>query len=139
MKNTCAVFITDKRKVIVCHPTNSRAMQSWSLPKGICEENETQAHAAAREVFEEIGYKVDEKKLVKMGDFEYLKDKYYTLFLYEVQELPDVKSLKCASYIPDTNQPEVDQIQLIDVCSKVFKMFLNPRQFKIVDSVFGDK
>jgi 8-oxo-dGTP pyrophosphatase MutT (NUDIX family) len=65
-------FICDK-KILLCHSTNSKWFASFMPPKGGIEENESEAEAACRETFEEIGIKVTPEMLGEKHTIKYLR------------------------------------------------------------------
>lgn len=136
MKNTCAAFITDGNHVLVCHPTNNRYYMSWSLPKGCKNNNETQEDAVIRETFEETNISLNKENLIKINDYSYKRDKFYTLFLYKTENLPDIKQLKCTSYIDELKTYEIDGFMYVTFGE--LKKLLNQKQYIIVKSFLTD-
>lgn len=59
MQITCGIFLysTRLKKVLACHATQAR-WNSWSIPKGLKEEDEDAYTAAMRELYEETGIKL---------------------------------------------------------------------------------
>ena len=57
MKTTCGIFLISlDGKLLIGHPTGAnRADGKWSIPKGLLDDNETEAEAAVRECREETG------------------------------------------------------------------------------------
>lgn len=95
---TCAVmYITPQQQILLVHPTGGRH-DGWSLPKGLCEVDESPAEAAARELFEETGLMIDHMLLVDLGRSSYTPEKDYHLFAYYSKTDIDTKSLICESY-----------------------------------------
>lgn len=95
---TCAVmYITPQQQILLVHPTGGRH-DGWSLPKGLCEVDESPAEAAARELFEETGIVIDHTLLVDLGRSSYTTEKDYHLFAYYSPNDIDTKSLICESY-----------------------------------------
>jgi len=136
MKNTCAAFITDGKYVLVCHPTNNKYYMSWSLPKGCKDDNETQYDAVIRETLEETNISLNKDNLIKINDYPYRKNKFYTLFLYKTESLPDIKQLKCTSYINELKIYEIDGFMYVTFDK--LKSLLNQKQYIIIKSFLTD-
>lgn len=136
MKNTCAAFITDGEHVLVCHPTNNKYYMSWSLPKGCKDDNETQYDAVIRETLEETNISLNKDNLIKINDYSYRKNKFYTLFLYKTESLPDIKQLKCTSYINELKIYEIDGFMYVTFDK--LKSLLNQKQYIIIKSFLAD-
>jgi predicted NUDIX family NTP pyrophosphohydrolase len=63
-------------EVLLVHPSgNYNRRAPWSIPKGIPDEGESLAEAAARETKEETGVDVDLSKLTSLGHVEYRKSR----------------------------------------------------------------
>lgn len=133
MKTTCAVLLTDNSNLLIVHPTNSSELCSWGLPKGIVDEGENYDDAAIRELYEETSLKYSKSDLVFIDIFDYHKNKNYALFKLVVDEMPSLNSLKCMSYIDNTNVFEIDKFKIIKY--NEIEKYLNKKQFKIVSSV----
>jgi 8-oxo-dGTP pyrophosphatase MutT (NUDIX family) len=105
-------MVTDGQRVLLGHATRS---PRWDIPKGVAEAGENFADAAARELREETGLVVLPDELVVLGVHSYLRGKDLALFAWKVGQLPDPKSLTCASHfaLPDgTLLPEFDRFGL---------------------------
>lgn len=136
MNITCATFFNDNYNVLIVHPTNERWINGWSLPKGICDPNETYIDAAAREFQEEVGYTLDKTNLISLGIFPYRKNKDFHLFKYDINILPKITNFNCSSYFTTENNqqlPEVDEIKYINI--KNINRYLNLKQLNILKSV----
>ena len=113
---SCGVIIKNELdEVLMCHVTGN---DYFDFPKGVKEENETRIDCAIRETFEETGLDVDWKKLVNLGEFEYLVTKTLHLFQLDVRkDSIDFDKLKCNSYFIDSyskeERLEVDYYQWI--------------------------
>jgi ADP-ribose pyrophosphatase len=61
------------RPALMLHdgPTGPREGNLWELAAGLVEPDETPRHGAARELHEELGFQVDEARLVPLGAFTY--------------------------------------------------------------------
>lgn len=118
MITSCGLILTDKKKILMCKNTGYNA---WDLPKGKQEEGESPIEACVREVREETGLELSDKKdlFIDLGLFYYVPTKRLHLFLYVVDKLPDINSLFCTSYFQNkkdgTLTPEMDTYKYIDI------------------------
>ena len=135
MNITCATLITKNSELLIVHPTNASKYKSWSLPKGCVNENEEYVDAAVRELEEETSLKISSSLLKYVGLYDYQKNKKYALFLYRINKMPDIKELKCLSYIDNTEILEVDEFKIIGF--NEIEKYLNPKQFLIIDNALS--
>ena len=107
-KTTCGVLVTDGERLVLGHATRS---PRWDIPKGIAEDNEDFAHAAARELIEETGLEVAPAALTPLGVFRYRSGKDLALFVWRPAGLPDPSMLRCHSTFSVGNKqlPEFDK------------------------------
>ncbi len=111
-KTTCGVIVGDGERILLGHATRS---PRWDIPKGEAEPGEGFAEAASRELLEETGLAAPAAELAALGVHAYLRDKDLALFAWTRRQLPDPKSLACASYfaLPDgALLPEFDRFGL---------------------------
>jgi 8-oxo-dGTP pyrophosphatase MutT (NUDIX family) len=111
-QTSCGVIVTDGERILLGHATRS---PRWDIPKGVAEAGENFAEAAVRELREETGLVALPDELVALGVHPYLRGKDLALFLWELGQLPDPKSLTCVSHfaLPDgTLLPEFDRFGL---------------------------
>ena len=135
METTAACIITDKSRILVCHPTGAPWKRSWSLPKGIIDNNETAENAVIREIKEETGINLEKDKLISAGIYPYRTLKNMHIFLYNIDTI-NVSELKCISVFeqkPGIFAPEVDKYAWI-VYSKAAE-YLNPSQYKLCQEI----
>lgn len=64
MKISAGTAIIYNDRILLCHPTNSGWVNSFSLPKGGVDEGETAIEAALRETKEEVGIIVDRSLII---------------------------------------------------------------------------
>lgn len=131
---TCAVmFLTPSKQVLIVHP-NGAPWNCWSFPKGLCDQDELPANAAARELFEETSLKINPADLVDLGRSTYVPEKDYHLFLYRSITEPPITKLVCESlFLPKRGGemiPEVDNFKLVTV-NEALKL-LNKKQAEIL-------
>lgn len=91
---SAGVIVWDGKKFIIGHATGGK---HWDIPKGKIDPGEVSIAAAIRELYEETGLTVHYKNLTHLGIFPYKKDKDLSLYLWKVDKLPPLKSLKCHS------------------------------------------
>ncbi len=128
MKTSYAVIYMDENssKFLVVHPTHEK---DWSLPKGGMEEQDegSGAKAAARELLEETGVKIDAERLEYRGRHEYYRkgrngkrlDKDLIIYLYRTEAPVSVSEMKCESMVrsaPGAPFPENDGFKYIGLC-----------------------
>ena len=108
---SCGVIVTDGERLLLGHATRS---PRWDIPKGIAEPGESLAAAAARELHEETGLSVPETALRPLGVFPYRRDKDLALFCWTPPQMPDPRTLVCASCFAfnDKMLPEFDRFGL---------------------------
>ena len=110
IKTSCGVIVTDGKKLLIGHSTNNK---HFDIPKGIKEEGETLIVTSLRELEEETSIIINRHNLQYLGvDWEYTRNKKLCLFLYTVDVLPDINSIKCTSMFCDKTSkkmlPELD-------------------------------
>ena len=94
-KNISAgVVITNGKKILLCHVTGNK---HWDLPKGKVEQTEQHVDAAVRELYEETSLSVAASDLKPLGIFKYKNNKDLSLFLYQVDTMPETAGLDCLS------------------------------------------
>jgi ADP-ribose pyrophosphatase YjhB (NUDIX family) len=106
---SAGLVIIQNNKILLAHPTNAAWEKSYSIPKGIIENNESTLSAAIRETAEEVGI-VNIEKYINHFEYEipYInnKGKLYKKVYYYVAYLPD-------NYLPDVLPKS--QLQLSEV------------------------
>jgi putative (di)nucleoside polyphosphate hydrolase len=112
-RTSCGVIVTDGERLLLGHATRS---PRWDIPKGLIEEGESEAEAAARELQEETGLSVAAAALIPLGTHAYLRDKDLVLFAWFPAQMPDPATLRCASTfaLPDGRVlPEIDRFAIL--------------------------
>lgn len=119
---TSGIFLIDNRnKILMVHPTNHK-WNVWGIPKGVTENGESSLDGAIRELKEETN--VDLYKLIKLHGYEYYylglqkykkTNKSIDGHLFRINADLSSLELKCTSMIGDTNIPECDKFEWIDV------------------------
>ena len=103
---SAGVIVYDGKKFVIGHATGGK---HWDIPKGKIEPNEVAIAAAVRELKEETGIEADWRKLIHLGIFEYKRDKDLSLYLLEVEKLPDIKDMKCTSTFTNRHGKEIPE------------------------------
>lgn len=116
---TAGIFLfNSKDEILLVHPTNA-PHKTWSIPKGLVDENETVVEAAKRELLEETNVNLDTLKPVYFwhGENVLYKTKKKTLcpvFSKVLIGLNEIE-LKCNSLVEGKNFFENDQIKWFKV------------------------
>ena len=111
-QTSCGVIVTNGQRILLGHASRS---PRWDIPKGVAEEGEDLAAAAARELREETGLAVAPEELTALGVHAYLRGKDLALFAWTPPQLPDPADLSCTSCfaLPNgTLLPELDRFGL---------------------------
>lgn len=64
MQVSAGIAIIWNQKILLTHPTKAPMFETWSIPKGAIEENETIKEAALRETREEVGICIDPDQII---------------------------------------------------------------------------
>lgn len=87
MKKSAGIIFIYKKKLLLCHPTNAKWYNTYTVPKGEVEVGELEIDGAIRETKEEVGIIVDKNKLSKEPIIIDYKKKtgevYKQLYLYK--------------------------------------------------------
>lgn len=126
---SCGIILTDFYKMLICHPTHSPWIKSWSIPKGGLNDGESFKEAASREFTEETSLKCS-KNIILLGKYHYRKDKDLVFFLDKVEKLPNINKLKCQTFVKSEPEdfPEVDSFKYIDFTEDEITKWLNKNQ-----------
>ncbi|MBP0447568.1 NUDIX hydrolase [Roseomonas sp. SSH11] len=112
-RTSCGVVVSDGAHVLLGHATRSVL---WDIPKGVAAAGEPFAQAAARELREETGLRVDPAALIDLGVHAYLSGKDLAVFAWQTDAMPDIATLRCTSFIrlPDGGRiPEFDRFAIL--------------------------
>lgn len=77
---TAGLVIIQDNKILLVHPTKAPWYNTYSIPKGHVEKNETLIDAAVRETYEETGILIAESKIIREEHFVDYIDKKGILF-----------------------------------------------------------
>jgi len=130
---SCGVVITDGNSVLLGHVTKGRW---WDLPKGGVNSGESFLQAAVRELREETGIEIDGAELAPLGVFAYKPKKDLALYLWRVDTMPDINTLKCTSHFQDKrgrSVPELDAFRVANWSEASKKV--NPDMARVLNKV----
>ena len=117
-----AVIVTDGKKVLVCHAPNKKDKpNTWDLPKGHCNGEESFYDCGQRELLEETGIVKEELtgsviSLSTEKPIPYNGDQM-SLTCLLTDELPETDTLKCTSYFEWHGEQfqEVNEYAYVDI------------------------
>ena len=101
---SAGVCLTDGTSFLITHPTGKSI---WEVPKGLIDEGEKPQDAAARELYEECGVKINAGKLKFFKKFKLHKTKDVVLYIYKTDKLPNSSTMSCSSFLKG-GKPETD-------------------------------
>jgi 8-oxo-dGTP pyrophosphatase MutT (NUDIX family) len=109
---SAGIAIICENKMLLCHSTSSKWFGSFMPPKGSIEENESEADAACRETFEEIGIKITPEMLGEKHTIKYLRglSLYKEVYIFECR----IKSLDEIGLGGEIIPKEMLQLEEID-------------------------
>ncbi len=125
MENTVGIFlITKSNEVLICHPTYN-GYNTWSIPKGLKKDYESDWSAGIRELYEEthVDYEVitsNIKHITRLDDVKYpKKNKKLTPYVIKLKnnDIMDIK-LSCDSFVEIEGRkpfPEVDMFKWVSI------------------------
>ena len=97
IKKSAGLVIICKNKILLGHPTNHSWFNSYTIPKGGIEENETTIDASIRETKEEIGISIDKSLIdeTTLNSICYLntKGKKFKIVYYYVVRLDTIENV----------------------------------------------
>jgi len=120
LKTSAGILIICEGKALLAHSTNSPWWRSYTPPKGGIEPGETSQEAASREVFEEVGIKIDPSLLDEKVDVEYrnLKGTLYKIvhmYIYRVDSFAEIGVPKNGHVVPSKLQrEEIDEARFLN-------------------------
>lgn len=135
MKRSAGVIIIFNDKILLCHPSNSKWMGTYSFPKGSVEPGESDIEAAIRELREETSISID-KSLLKGDPIEvdYInkkRTKYKKVILYKLH----IKNLSEIGLETETIPSDKLQIEEVDWAGFLTKEEAKSRIFHRISHV----
>lgn len=88
------VVLTDGNVFLAVKPTN---INYWECPKGQIDSGESTDNAAVREFKEETNITINKSKLEPVGMFPFHSSKKIFVYIYRMDTLPSVSSMRCDS------------------------------------------
>ena len=101
---SAGVCLTDGNVFLITHPTDKPV---WEVPKGLIDKDEKPHVAAARELHEETGVKINAGKLKFFKKFKLHKTKNMILYIYKTDKLPNASTMRCSTFMKG-GKPETD-------------------------------
>jgi ADP-ribose pyrophosphatase YjhB (NUDIX family) len=96
IKKSAGLVILYNNKILLGHPTNQQWFNSYTIPKGNIEDNESTLVAAIRECKEEIGLLIDKSDIdettLNCIDYHNKNNKLYKKVYYYVVYLDNIES-----------------------------------------------
>lgn len=90
MNETAGIAVIYQDKILLVHPTNSKWMGSYSIPKGHIEKSESKKETAKREFYEETGIEI-KSKLGKPIELNYITiKKRLWFYLLRIESLDEI-------------------------------------------------
>jgi len=129
IKSSGTLIIQDK-KILLCHPTNSSWYGTYSIPKGLIEENETTFECAKRELKEETGIQIPDEYYNKCEyfiDYKSKDGKSYKRVYYFVANIPNNFLPEVISHY-DLQLDEVDWAGFLDYDKATKKIFQRQKE-----------
>jgi 8-oxo-dGTP pyrophosphatase MutT (NUDIX family) len=135
LKTSAGILIVYQHKALLAHSTNSPWWRSYTPPKGGIEKDESLEEAAAREVEEEVGIKIDPASLHIKVDVDYLNPrgvlyKRVHLFVYYIKSLEEIGLTDEHVPVFQLQREEIDEARFMDA-EEVEKKIL-PRYLEYV-------
>lgn len=130
METSAGIVITFQNKILLCHPTNSPMLNTWSIPKGHVENGEELLEAAYRETIEEIGVKlnfndIDPDPLEILYKKNNTSKPHKTLYCFHC-EIRNLSSIGLTSEIIPYNMLQKEEVD----CAAFFELSqVNPYMF----------
>ena len=134
MQTTCGVYIlNNKNELLICHQTNYKNFNGWSIPKGLNEVDESYIETAIREVKEETSIELDllldEFKILPISIYK-SKKKQLISYLYLTQIDSEKVELECTSYFEYKGKQikENDKFRWVNIFSEELPYLLHEAQ-----------
>ena len=107
---SCGVIVRRMAgELLLCHATGRNY---WDIPKGVRDEGETSVEAALRELREEAGIELDERRVSDAGVHKYLPRKDLHLFVLDPPDASlDINQCLCSThYTPRYGTREIAEV-----------------------------
>lgn len=129
-------MINKQGSILACHGTGKPKDYGFDFPKGCVDEGEDDIDGALRELKEETGIILpNNESIIDCGVHNHNKEKNIHIFVYPIEEFPDVSTLKCTTFFELNGKtlPEVDFYEIIpkEERNKFNKVLQN--KFDIID------
>lgn len=136
---TAAIVMIDKDgNILAGHATGRKMDTGWDFPKGCVDKNEPHIHAAVREMREETGinlWDIKDAQILDLGIFPHNKEKDIHIYLYQVDNFPNLDELKCTSYF-ELDGKQIPEVNAFKIISKEERHLFNKvlhNKFEIID------
>ena len=124
--------------ILAGHATGRKMDTGWDFPKGCVDKNESHIHAAVREMREETGinlWDIKDAQILDLGIFPHNKEKNIHIYLYQVDNFPNLDELECTSYF-ELNGKQIPEVNAFKIISKEERHLFNKvlqDKFEIID------
>ena len=120
MARRTAVVLINGNNILIGHAPNRKyELNTWDLPKGHCENEESYVDCGWRELYEETGFKKEDLSISKISmskEFKYAKRDKMVLMFVEIKKRPQKKP-KAHSFFTDSfghEFPEMSEYKWVD-------------------------
>lgn len=145
MKKSCGFLIECDTMFLLCHSSSPSGKVTitdgqWGIPKGGCEDGESELEAAIRETLEETGIDVRKYKFSKKPLVTYsTKSKKYVIFYLKIADTEILNmDLDCTTYIADGTRKENDDYVWVS-WDKAKEISIKNQKFNLfTDEVLAD-
>lgn len=144
MKTSSGFVLIDKSgRILGCHATGKPNDYGYDFPKWHVEPDETHFEAALRELKEETNLTIEELDgvsdyIIDCGVYPHTKKKNIHLYIYPLNEFPDLNKLKCTTYFTTKDGNNILEMDGYKIISKDERKMFNRAlwdKFDLIDDL----